>query len=215
MRASVRSIRWALAGLVAVPYVLAQAPAPQGNAPRPQAVRPPAKAQPRPHGEKVWVKVDPAAITVEDGDGIIIRWNDRDTEIVRILGIDTPEVRRLEHNLPYDQPFGPEARAFAQGAFAAATDVELLRSSTLDPYDRTLAYVFVNGRNYSVLAIKAGYTRETVSHYGDNGLPREAAEVLAAAKSAPPVPFEPPHQYRARMRTLTESLKSQGAYPRN
>ncbi len=42
-------------------------------------------------------------------------------EIVRILGIDTPEMRRLEHNLPYDQPFGPEAKAFAQGAFAAAT----------------------------------------------------------------------------------------------
>jgi endonuclease YncB( thermonuclease family) len=157
------------------------------------------------------VKVEPAAITVEDGDGIIIRWNDRDMEIVRILGIDTPEVRRLEHNLPYDQPFGPEARAFAQGAFAAATDVELLRSSTLDPYDRTLAYVFVNGRNYSVLAIRAGYTTETVGHYGDNGLPHEAAEVVAAAKSAPPLPFEPPHQFRARMRTLTESLKRQAA----
>jgi endonuclease YncB( thermonuclease family) len=213
MRAPLRSIWWTVAGLVAVPYVLAQAPATQGNAARPQAQRPPAKAQSRPHGERV--KVDPAAITVEDGDGIVIRWGDRDTEIVRILGIDTPEVRRLEHNLPYDQPFGPEARAFAQGAFAAATEVELLRSPELDPYDRTLAYVFVNGRNYSVLAIRAGYTTETVSHYGDNGLPREAAEVLAAAKSAPPLPFEPPHQYRARMRTLTESLKSQGAYPRN
>ena len=42
-----------------------------------------------------------------------------------------------------------------------------------------------------------------------------AAEVVAAAKSAPPMAFEPPHQYRARMRTLTESLKSQGLYPKN
>ena len=117
----------------------------------------------------------------------LIRWGDRDTEIVRILGIDTPEVRRLEHNLPYDQPFGPEARAFAQGAFAAATEVELLRSPTLDPYGRTLAYLFINGRNYSVLAIKAGYTTETVSHYGDNGLPSESAEVVAAAKAAAPL----------------------------
>ena len=114
----------------------------------------------------------------------LIRWSDKDTEIVRILGIDTPEIRRLEHNLPYDQPFGPEARAFAQGAFAAATDVELLRSPTLDPYDRTLAYLFINGRNYSVLAIKARFSGETVSHYGDNGLPKEAAEVMAAAKEA-------------------------------
>jgi micrococcal nuclease len=213
MSVRIRRPAWALACLILIAEAPGQTPAtrPAGN--RPSRERPPAKAQPRPHGERV--KVDPAAITVEDGDGIIVRWNDRDAEIVRILGIDTPEVRRLEHSLPYDQPFGPEARAFAQGAFAAATDVELLRSSTLDPYDRTLAYVFLNGRNYSVLAIKAGYTTETVSHYGDNGLPREAADVVAAAKSAPPLPFEPPHQYRARMRTLTESLKSQGTYPRD
>src|SRR5271170_3293236 len=77
---------------------------------------PAAKPQPRLHGQRV--KVDPAAITVEDGDGVIIRWGDKDDEIVRILGIDTPEVRRLEHNLPYDQPFGLEAKAFGQGAFA-------------------------------------------------------------------------------------------------
>jgi micrococcal nuclease len=203
----------AAACLLLVPFVLGQAPATQRAGTRQPAERPPAKAQPRPHGERI--KVDPAAITVEDGDGIVIRWNDRDSEIIRILGIDTPEVRRLEHNLPYDQPFGPEARAFAQGAFAAATEVELLRCPTLDPYDRTLAYVFINGRNYSVLAIKAGYTTETVSHYGDNGLPRESAEVVAAAKAAPPLPFEPPHQYRARMRVLTEQLKSQGKYPAN
>jgi endonuclease YncB( thermonuclease family) len=199
--------------LFLVPFVLGQAPATERAGTRQQAERPPAKAQPRPHGQRV--KVDPAAIVVEDGDGIIIHWNDRDSEIIRILGIDTPEVRRLEHNLPYDQPFGPEARAFAQGAFAAATEVELLRCPTLDPYARTLAYVFINGRNYSVLAIKAGYTTETVSHYGDNGLPREAAEVVAAANSAPPLPFEPPHQYRARMRSLTDQLKSQGKYPAN
>jgi endonuclease YncB( thermonuclease family) len=213
MPLSIRRLGWASACLVLIPYATGQTPATQPAGTRPQGERPPAKAQPRPHGERV--KVEPSAITVEDGDGILIRWNDRDTEIVRILGIDTPEVRRLEHNLPYDQPFGPEARAFAQGAFAAATEVELLRAPTLDPYDRTLAYVFVNGRNYSVLAIRAGYTTETISRYGDNGLPREAAEVLAAAKSAPPLPFEPPHQYRARMRVLTESLKGQGTYPRN
>jgi endonuclease YncB( thermonuclease family) len=213
MSLHIRRLGWVVACLILIPMALGQAPATQPAGTRPQGQRPPAKAQPRPHGERV--KVDPSAITVEDGDGIIIRWNDRDSEIIRIIGIDTPEVRRLEHNLPYDQPFGPEARAFAQGAFAAATEVEILRSPTLDPYDRTLAYAFINGRNYSVLAIKAGYSTETVSFYGDNGLPRESAEVVAAAKSAPPLPFEPPHQYRARMRTLTESLKSQGLYPKN
>jgi micrococcal nuclease len=194
--------------LVLVPLVMAQAPG--GQAP---GDRPVAKPQPRPHSQKV--RVAPAVITVEDGDGVLIRWGDKDTEIVRILGIDTPEVRRLEHNLPYDQPFGPEARAFAQGAFAAATEVELLRSPTLDPYGRTLAYLFINGKNFSVLTIKAGFSGETVSHYGDNGLPRESAEVLAAAKAAAPQPFEAPHLYRARMRTLTNWLKENGQFPKN
>ena len=208
MHARSRIFGLAAVGLALVPFVMAQAPSPQA-----QGERLAAKPQPRPHGQRI--RVDPALVTVEDGDGVLIRWSDKDTEIIRILGIDTPEIRRLEHNLPYDQPFGPEAKAFAQGAFAAATEIELLRSPTLDPYDRTLAYLFINGRNFSVLAIKAGYTGETVSHYGDNGLPRESAEVLAAAKGAAPLPFEPPHLYRARMRTLTNWLKENGQYPKN
>ena len=51
---------------------------------------------------------------------------------------------------------------------------------------------------------------ESVSHYGDNGFPKEAAEVLAAAKAAGPVPFEPPFQFRARMRDVTNWMKQQG-----
>ena len=48
---------------------------------------------------------------------------------------------------------GPRPAPSRQGAFAAATQVELLRSSTLDPYGRTLGYLFLNGRNYSVLVV--------------------------------------------------------------
>jgi micrococcal nuclease len=201
------------AGLLLVPFALAQAPAPPGQQPPAKAQAPAAKPQLRPHGQRL--KLDPASITVEDGDGVVIRWNDQESEIIRILGIDTPEVRRLEHNLPFDQPFGPEAKAFAQGALAAATDVELLRCPTLDPYGRTLAYLFINGKNYSVLAIKARFSDETIGIYGDNGLPNVAAEVLAAAKevSASPLPFEPPGQYRARMRSVTTALKASGQYP--
>jgi endonuclease YncB( thermonuclease family) len=213
MRVNLVSFGGTALGLVLVPLVMAQSPAPQAPGAQARGDQPAAKPQPRPHGQRL--RVDPAAVSVEDGDGVIIRWSEKDTEIVRILGIDTPEIRRLEHDLPYDQPFGPEAKAFAQGAFAAATDVELLRSATLDPYDRTLAYLFVNGRNYSVLAIKAGYSTETVDHYGDNGLSREAAEVVAAAKAAAPLPFEPPHQFRGRMRALSSWLKQNGQYPKN
>jgi endonuclease YncB( thermonuclease family) len=157
------------------------------------------------------VPVDPAKIRMDDGDTVDIRWSRDDLETVRILGIDCPETRHIEHNLPYAQDFGPEARAFARGAFAVATQVELLRSSTLDPFGRSLAYVFLNGRNYSVLVVRARLAAESVSHYGDNGLPKEAAEVLSAAKAAGPVPFEPPHQFRARMREVTKWMQEKGA----
>src|SRR5262245_57649287 len=138
--------------------------------------QPAPKPQTRPHGQRV--PVDVSRIEVDDGDTVKIRWRKDDVEDVRILGIDTPETRHPEHNLPYAQEFGPEARGFALGAFAAATEVQLLRAATLDPFGRTLGYLFLNGRNYSVLVVQARLAAETVTHYGDNGFPKEAAEVL-------------------------------------
>ena len=170
--------------------------------------RPVPKPQLRPHAKRV--PVAPALVSVEDGDTITIRWRPNDAEIVRILGIDAPETRNPEHNLPYAQAFGPEARAFGQGAFAAATRVELLRAATLDPFGRTLGYLFVNGHNYSVLIVKARLAEESVTRYGDNGFPAEAAAVAAAAVAAGPLPFEPPAIYRGRMRELSHWLGERG-----
>lgn len=65
------------------------------------------------------------------------------------------------------------------------------------------------------MAIKARFSTETVSHFGDNGLPNEAAEVKAAAQDIGPLPFESPHQFRARMRDLTNWMKQKGVYPVN
>jgi micrococcal nuclease len=181
------------------------------GAPAPQTARPREPLQPRAHGTRV--AVDPSRIRIDDGDSLVIRWGDGDAEVVRILGIDTPETRHLEHDIPYAQPFGEEARRFAVQTFADAGRVELLRAAILDPYGRTLAYVFVDGRNYSVLVLRARLALETVSHYGDNGFPGEAAEVLAAAKAAGPVAFEAPYRYRSRMRELSEYMRAQGTYP--
>lgn len=192
-----------LAAALAPAVVLAQAAAPRAGEPRPEP-----KPQTRPHSARV--PVDPALVRVDDGDTVVVRWSKDDLETVRILGIDTPETRHVEHELPYAQAFGPEARAFARGAFAAATQVELLRSRTIDPYGRTLGYLFLNGRNYSVLAVKARLAAESVTFYGDNGLPREAAEVLGAAKAAGPLPFEPPHVFRARMRDVSRWMRERG-----
>ena len=161
--------------------------------------------QDRPFGKHL--SVAPEKVRVDDGDTVVIDWGTGDVETVRILGIDTPETQHVEHNIPFDQPFGREAMGFAEGAFATATSIELLRSPTKDPYGRTLGYLFLNGRNYSELVVLAGLAVETVSHYGDNGCPEEAKAVTAAAAKAGPVPFEPPYEYRNRMRKVAEAMK--------
>jgi endonuclease YncB( thermonuclease family) len=166
------------------------------------------RPQPRPSKTRVSVPVE--KVRTGDGDTIDIEWAKGDVEIIRILGIDTPETQNPEHNLPYGQAFGDEARGFAKGAFSAAQRIEVLRTDSLDPYGRSLGYVFVNGVNYSVLIVRARLAVETVSHYGDNGFAKEAAEVLAAANAAGPVPFEAPHLYRARMRDVSEAMKRNG-----
>jgi endonuclease YncB( thermonuclease family) len=179
----------------------------------PPTPRPSPSPQPRPHQARVGV--DPALVRVDDGDTVAIRWSASDVEQVRILGIDTPETRHVEHEIPYDQPFGREAEAFARGAFASADRIELRRASTLDPFGRTLGYLWLDGRNYSVMVVGARLAEESVSRYGDNGLPQEAAEVLATAKSAGPLPFEPPGAFRARMRDVSRWMKERGLYPAN
>jgi endonuclease YncB( thermonuclease family) len=175
------------------------------------SAQPAQKPQPRPHGARVAVPA--TLLRVDDGDTVAIRWGDKDEEIVRILGIDAPETRHLEHNLPHAQPFGEEARAFALGAFAAAGRIELLRAATVDPFERSLGYVFIDGRNYSTLIIRARLAAETITQFGDNGFAKEAAEVLEAAKLQGPLPFEQPYIFRARMRELSSWLKARGEYP--
>ena len=153
------------------------------------------------------------SVRVLDGDTVLLDWGNGDLETVRILGIDTPETQNIEHNLPYDQPFGREAASFARGAFAVATQVEVLRAEQKDSYGRTLGYIFLNGKNYSELVVRAHLAAESVTHFGDNGFPAEAQAVVEAARAAGPLPFEPPHEFRRRMRELTESLRASGALP--
>lgn len=146
-----------------------------------------ARAASRPHG--VRLRVDEGRIRIMDGDTAEISWSRAEKETVRVLGIDTPElfVRGARARNPAAprgfNVAGVEARGFARGAFAMARDVELLRAATLDRYGRTLGYFFLDGRNYSALALRAGVASETVSRYGDNGFPREAEEVRQASRA--------------------------------
>jgi len=175
-----------------------------------EAAEPPGK-QSRPSEQRIAVPTD--AVRIDDGDTLKIVWAAGDEEIVRILGIDTPETRHDEHDIPFDQPFGREATAFTRSVFAMADNVELLRAATVDPYGRTLGYVYVNGKNFSVVILRAGLAVESVSAFGDNGFPQQAAECVEAAKAAGPVPFEPPHLFRKRMRAVAERMRADGLLP--
>lgn len=163
-------------------------------------------------GENRRVAVPKHLIHFDDGDTLTIRWT-KGEEQVRILGIDTPEVMHLEHDLPYAQPFGNAAAGFLRGCLAVANKVELLRSAETDRYDRTLGYLFVNGLNYSVLTIRAQLAAGPSGRFGDNGLPDPFAACRAAARAAGPLPFEAPYRYRKRMRTLSAWMKKNGVYP--
>lgn len=174
-------------------------------------VRGPASARAE---EAARVAVPKEALFFDDGDSIVIHWKGAPEETVRLLGIDTPEVTHLEHNIPYPQPFGSEAAGFLAGCVATADKLELLRSGQKDPFGRTLGYLFANGKNVSVLLLQARLAVESVTRYGDNGLPEQAAACLAAAKAAGPVAFEDPHVFRQRMRAVSTWLKEHGLYPR-
>jgi endonuclease YncB( thermonuclease family) len=187
-------LAWALA-----PRTIARAEPEPAPAPAPA---PPARQE-----------VPKGAVRFDDGDSITVRWEDG-VEVVRILGIDTPEVQHLEHDLPFAQSFGDQAAGFLRGCVAVCDRIEILRAKDEDRYGRTLAYLLLDGKNYSALVVEAGLAVATVDHYGDNGLPEQAAEVARAAEGAGPVPFEPPHVYRARMRRVAAWMRKQGTYPR-
>ena len=135
-----------------------------------------------------------------DIDTVTIAWPDGGQEVVRILGIDGAEIAHLGL-WSEDQVFGPEGRGFILGVLATTERLELLRSPCFDKYGRTLGYLFVDGVNYSTLAINSGLAFETVAKYGDNGLPEQAAEVLETAdRFGEPYLDQSPSEFRHKMK---------------
>jgi endonuclease YncB( thermonuclease family) len=127
---------------------------------------------------------------IDDGDTFKARG-----VVIRILGLDTPEIKHPQHGFPQDQPFGRQAAAHAAALFDSAAVIEYVPSG-LDRYGRTLAHVFVDGELFAVKMIEAGLAYETVSFYGDNGFPDLAGLILERAEKVGPPPFQNPYQWR-------------------
>lgn len=103
----------------------------------------------------------PAEVTcvrVVDGDTIVIEGPDGKRASVRLIGVDTPEVK---HPRKPVEPHGPEASAYTK-ARLVGRKVRLVRDGTagdFDRYGRTLAYVYVGDECVNETLIREGYGR--------------------------------------------------------
>lgn len=136
------------------------------------------------------VTVDLARITFEDGDTF-----DVDGKPVRVLGIDTPEIRDPDVGILEDQPFGRAAAESTRVWITRARVLELAMDGR-DIYRRRLAHVFIDGELLAERLLAHGLAYENVSHFGDNGFPDLADRILRAAEDGPKPPFEPPYRWR-------------------
>lgn len=94
---------------------------------------------------------------VVDGDTVIAQVGGEELR-VRLIGIDTPET------VAPDQPvecFGPAASEFTHRRLEGE-DVELeFDVERLDPYGRTLAYVWLGGELFNETLVREGYALVT------------------------------------------------------
>ena len=95
-------------------------------------------------------------VRVVDGDTIEVARGSSDTDTVRLLGINTPEIH---HPTKPVECFGPEAAAFTEEHLAGRSvqlegDIE-----GRDRYGRRLAYVVVDGERFNDELLRRGYAR--------------------------------------------------------
>jgi micrococcal nuclease len=98
-------------------------------------------------------RVPARVLEVVDGDTIRVDLDGAVTSI-RLIGIDTPET---DGPFTDEECFGAEATAFAEAALAGR-EVELTYDvERTDRFDRTLAYVWVDGTLFNERIVREGY----------------------------------------------------------
>jgi micrococcal nuclease len=95
-----------------------------------------------------------------DGDTIVVRVGGAGDDVtVRLLGVDTPETHHPDKPV---QCFGPEAAAYTRSRLSGR-EVELSYDvERRDFYDRTLAFVSVDGERFNDELLRLGYARMLV-----------------------------------------------------
>ena len=129
---------------------------------------------------------------VVDGDTVKVKFLDNSSDTVRILGIDTPEThvmnKRYEYgeitNLDCLKAWGTQATEFT---FNMLYEREItIESDPLAPergyYDRRLAYVRINEKDFGSLLLEKGLAR--VYEEGESGRKTEYLQQEAKAKDS-------------------------------
>jgi micrococcal nuclease len=91
----------------------------------------------------------------DDGDTIEVQ-RGSDTDVIRFLGVDTPETH---HPTKPVQCFGPEAAAFTKRELTGRLVVLEDDVEHRDLYGRRLAYVLVDGQRFNDVLLRLGYAR--------------------------------------------------------
>jgi micrococcal nuclease len=94
---------------------------------------------------------------VVDGDTVEVAFEGRELD-VRLIGIDTPE------SVKPDSPvecYGPEASAYTEGRLEGETVRLEFDVERLDPFDRTLAYVWLGDELFNETLVREGYALVT------------------------------------------------------
>jgi micrococcal nuclease len=107
------------------------------------------------------IQSQPGMLTVthvNDGDTIVVREPDGHDETVRLIGVDTPEVKDPRKPV---QCFGEAASAHTKSVIKVGSGVRLApdpEDSDRDKYNRLLRYVYLpDGTLYNEQLIKDGY----------------------------------------------------------
>jgi endonuclease YncB( thermonuclease family) len=111
-------------------------------------------------------------VAVSDGDTIKVLATGRELLRIRVAWIDCPEL---------GQAFGRRAKQF-MGALVFGKDVEL-RPHAIDRYGRSVAMVFVDGRDVGLELIKQGLAW-AYEHYLPEASPEIQAQYTAAETAA-------------------------------
>ena len=114
-----------------------------------------------------------------DGDTVDVQIGDH-TDIIRLLGVDTPETH---HPTKPVQCYGPEAAAYTKAHLEGRRiqledDVE-----PRDVYGRRLAYIYVDGHRFNDVLLQQGYARLLVIPPNGSHARTMLAEELAAKRA--------------------------------